>query len=369
MNTLTTNIPIKITISNDIIDTIELGDLSLSYLNVGDKDYSENVKLLLETIFDKFNSKNTCECKVDLASAISNQIITSNDNIQMLEKKHKEEIESMKSKFQNMLENVMEVNLGAKEKEYAVLLEKKESQIKMLEYKIEEQEKQYTHEKNINTEIDDIKTNINKFFKGDNKTLGDTGEDYVYNYINKYFMMTDATLEKVSNLSNSCDIFLKYKFLKCGIEVKNHSTTIKTDIIKRFTEIDIVNENYNCGIFVSLKTAYANVADIKHFDIKFYNNKPVIFLSETANNPEHIIIAVKLLEFIISNNSKKGNEIESTIQTVKGYIQSLEKLQRNNNQIMKIVKESNKDIVEVIKSIHTLLEDNTSSVDSVKSNE
>jgi hypothetical protein len=362
MNTLTTNIPIKITISNDIINSIELGDLSLSYLNVGDKDYSMDVKLLLETILSKFNSKNTCECKVELASAISSQIITSNDKIQMLEKKHKEEVEKIKSKFQDMMENVMEANVnakvGAKEKEYAVLLEKKESQIEILKYKMEEKEKEYIHAKNINEEIGDIKTNINKFFKSDNMTLGNMGEDYIYNYINKYFMMTEACIEKVNGLSNACDIFLKYKSLKCGIEAKNHSSTIKNDVIKRFTEVDIKNDNYNCGIFISLKTAYANVADIKHFDIKFYHNKPVIFLAETINNPEHIIIAVKLLDFIVSNNSKSENEIESTIQTVKGYIQSLEKLQRNNNQIMKIVKESNKDIVEMIKSIHTLLEAN-----------
>lgn len=356
MNTLTTNIPIKITISNDIIDSIELGDLSLSYLQYEDKDYSKNVKLLLETIFDKFNNRNSeCECKIDVSSVI----ISSNDNIKKMEKRHKEEIENMKSKFQNMLENVIESNLNDKEKEYAVLLEKKESEIKMLEYKMEAKEKELSHAKNINEEINDIKTNINKFFKSDNITLGNMGEDCVYNYINKYFLMSDATLEKVSNLSNSCDIYLKYKSLKCGIEVKNHSTSIKTDVIKRFTEVDIMNENYNCGIFISLKSTFANVADIKHFDIKFYNNKPVVFLSETVNNLEHTIIAVKLLDFIISNNSKSENEIESTIQTVKGYIQSLEKLQRNNNQIMKIVKESNKDIVEVIKSIHALLDSNT----------
>lgn len=364
MNTLTTTIPIRIVISNDIINSIELSDLSLSYFNIGDKDYSMDVKLLLNTIFDKFNNRHSCGCNVDISTAISSQIHTSNNKIQILEKKHKDEIEKMKSKFQNMLENIMETKIGAKEKEYAVLLEKKESQIEILKYKMQEKEKEYIQSKNINEEIDGIKTNINKFFKSDNMTLGNMGEDYIYNYINKYFMMTEACIEKVNGLSNACDIFLKYKSLKCGIEAKNHSATIKNDVIKRFTEVDIKNDNYNCGIFISLKTAYANVANIKHFDIKFYHNKPVIFLAETINNPEHIIIAVKLLDFIVSNNSKKGNEIESTIQTVKGYIQSLEKLQRNNNQIMKIVKESNKDIVDVIKSIHTLLDSHTSNDNS-----
>lgn len=353
MNTLTTTIPIRIVISNDIINSIELSDLSLSYFNIGDRDFSTDIKMLLDTIFNKFNNRNIeCECKMDVSSVI----ISSNNKIEEIEKKHKEEVEKIKSKCQDMLENVMENNLKFRE-----------SEIKMLEYKLETKEKELINEKNINAEINDIKTNINKFFKGDNMTLGNMGEDYVYNYINKYFMMTEACIERVNGLSNACDIFLKYKSLKCGIEVKNHSTTIKSDVIKRFTEVDIMNENYNCGIFISLKSTFANVTDIKHFDIKFYHNKPVIFLSETANNPEHIIIAVKLLDFIISNNSEKGNEIESTIQTVKGYIQSLEKLQRNNNQIMKIVKESNKDIVEVIKSIHTLLESNTPSNDSNKS--
>lgn len=315
MNTLTTTIPIRIVISNDIINSIELSDLSLSYFNIGDRDFSTDIKMLLDTIFNKFNNRNIeCECKMDVSSVI----ISSNNKIEEIEKKHKEEVEKIKSKCQDMLENVMENNLKFRE-----------SEIKMLEYKLETKEKELINEKNINAEINDIKTNINKFFKSDNnQTLGNLGEDYVYNYINKYFMMTDACIEKVNGLSNACDIFLNYKSLKCGIEVKNHSTTIKTDVIKRFSEVDIKNDNYNCGIFISLKTSFANVANIKHFDIKFYHNKPVIFLAETINNPEHIIIAVKLLDFIVSNNSKKGNEIESTIQTVKGYIQSLEKLQR-----------------------------------------
>lgn len=350
MVTLTMNIPIKITISNDTVNSIEL--CNLSNLNIEDKNYLSDVKSVLNTIFNRFNSK--CDCKSD----ISNVIISSSDKIQEMEKKHKEEIEKIKSKFEHMMENVMKNNRNFRE-----------SEIKMLEYKLETKEKELSNAKNINAEINDIKTNINKFFKSDNITLGDMGEDYVYNYINKHFMMSDSTVERVGGLNNACDIFLKYKSLKCGIEVKNHSATIKNDVIKRFTEVDIKNDNYNCGIFISLKTAYANVANIKHFDIKFYHNKPVIFLAETINNLEHIIIAVKLLDFIISNNSEKGNEIESTIQTVKGYIQSLEKLQRNNNQIMKIVKESNKDIVDVIKSIHTLLESNTPSNDSIKSKE
>jgi hypothetical protein len=125
--------------------------------------------------------------------------------------------------------------------------------------------------------------------------------------------------------------------------------------IKRFVEIDIKNENYNCGIFVSIRSEFVNVSKIKHFDVRFYHNKPVIFLTDVIRRPEHIVYAIKTLEFIVSNNSRTANEINTIIQSVRTMIQTLDKLQRNNNSCIKNLKESNQTIEEVKTEIRKLL--------------
>ena len=387
MNKIAVNIPVEITIYEGNLSNISLSDSVDFNVLYDNKNYTECVKFIINNILSKFNNVSECDCKRNIQDLISKNIQEVNDKEKEVEKKYNMEIEKhiqnaeiLKQEYEsklNILERKYEVELenkskqylmleesindkicskyGDKEKEYILTLEKKEGEIAMLNYKLEQEYLNNKSKEIIASDLGVIKSDIQRFFKYDKNELGAQGETFIYEYIKQYLLLTDATVEKVNGESNACDIYLSYGNIKCGIESKNHTGAIRSDAIQRFVTTDIINPRYNCGIFISIKSEFVNVANIKHFDIKFYGSKPVIFLSEIIKKPEQIMIAIKILEFIISNNSKSENEIKTIIQTIQNYIPNLEKLQRNNKQIMKIVKESDKDIEGIINYIYKLL--------------
>ena len=387
MNKIKVNIPVEISICDENINSISFDNHNDFNVIFDTKNYTECVKFIISNMLSKFNNISECDCKRNIQDLMSKNIRELNDKEKLLENKYTFEIQKQNQTIEllkqeqeskiNILEKKYEVELdnklkqysmledsindkicskfGEKEKEYMLALEKKESEIAMLNYKLEQENINNQSKEIIAGELNTIKSDIQKFFKYDKNDLGAQGETFIYEYIKQYLLLTDASIEKVNGMSNACDIYLSYGNIKCGIESKNHTGTIRSDAIQRFITTDINNPRYNCGIFISIKSEFVNVSQIKHFDIRFYGNKPVIFLSEIMKKPEQIMIAIKILEFIISNNSKSENEIQTIIQAIQNYIPSLEKLQRNNKQIIKIAKESDKDIDEIINSIYKLL--------------
>lgn len=399
MNKLKLNIPVEITLSED--NNLKLNFDNETIFNeiiLNEKNYSQYIKFIVESMFNRFNNSSECDCKRNIQDLMSKNISDLNEKEKILENKYTFEIEKQKQTIEllkqeqeskiNNLERKYEVELenktkqyfvleesindkicskfGEKEKQYLISLEKKESEIDMLKYKIEQTNINNQSKEIIASELTTIKSDIQKFFKSDKNDLGAQGENFIYEYLRQYLLLTDASIEKVNGLSNACDIYLSYGKLKCGIESKNHTGPVRSDHINRFITTDIHNPQYNCGIFISIKSEFVNISGIKHFDIKFYNNKPVIFLSEILKKPEQMMLAIKTLEFIISHNSRNENEIQTIIQAVQNYIPSLEALQRNNKQITKIAKESDKNIDAIIKSIYKLLAIDNPNVNSNK---
>ncbi len=382
------NIPVEINIIDSLVSTINLSnDDAFPVISDDDNDFSNYVKIAFASMLNKFNNSYSCDCKTNVQIAIAKQIQEHAASIKLNEMKYssemnikQEEIESIRNNYEEKIKNIqykLEAELenkenilvqlkeninekihamfGEKEKKYELSLEKKDSEIKLLNYKLETIQEQLSEKQQVNKEINEIKESINRVFRNNNAVLGASGEQFVYNYIKDQTILNDSQIEDVSGSSNACDMFLQYKSIKCGIESKNHKDAVKTDSIKRFVEIDIKNENYNCGIFVSIRSEFVNVSKIKHFDVRFYHNKPVIFLTDVIRRPEHIVYAIKTLEFIVSNNSRTANEINTIIQSVRTMIQTLDKLQRNNNSCIKNLKESNQTIEEVKTEIRKLL--------------
>lgn len=204
---------------------------------------------------------------------------------------------------------------------------------------------------------------VSKVLKSDIHTMAECGESFVYDTIYDYlYLSNNFTLERVNGQNNACDIFLSNNQLKCAIEVKNHSHPVKTEHINRFINIDIKNENYNAGIFISLKTKFVNTANIKHFDIKIFDKKPVIFLSEFVKKKEHIILAINILNYIISNDNKSKEEIESIVELLNMMLNQLQNLQKNNNNAMKILRESNQQIEHMLNSIDNIVNPNSNNI-------
>lgn len=382
------SIPVEIEIVDSLATSIYISnDEAFPVISDGYNDFSDYVKLSFISMLNKFNNSYACDCKTAIQNAVAKQIQDHASNIHLNEMKYKAEIEakrreneSIRNNYEERIKNIqdkLEAQLeskehtlmqlkeninekihavfGEKEKDYMISLEKKESEIKLLSYKLESTQAKLSESNNVNAEINEIKESINKVFRNNNAVLGASGENFIYSYIKDHMILNESQIENVSGCSNACDIYLQYKSIKCGIESKNHTYPVKSACINRFTETDIKNDNYNCGLFVSIKSEFVNVSNIKHFDVRFYHNKPVIFLSDIVRRPEHIIYAIKTLEFIVSNNSRTTNEINTIIQTVRTMVQTMDKLQRNNNSCIKSLKESNQSIEEIKNEIRKML--------------
>lgn len=388
MNKFAVNIPLEFIVNNELIDEIRIyKTATFPEIKFGNNDFTSYVKISLENMLNKFNGKYVCDCNHKIQNAIAKHVSEHNSKLQIIDLKHQAEInikqeqehmvrkdyedkiknieykyslviqdkEKQIEKIQQTLNEKIQTAFGDREKEYLISIEKKESQIQMLNYKLEQASKEIQKSDNVNKELGEIKESIHKVFRPNNAVLGAVGEHFIYDYVKEYMLLADCKIEDVSGISNACDISIQYKSIKCGVESKNHTNNVKSDDIKRFTNTDIANNNYNCGIFCSVKSEFVNVSNIKNFDIRFYHDKPVVFLTEVLRRPENIIYAIKTLDFIISNNSKTQNEINTIIQSVQTMIQTMDKIQRNNNQVIKIMKESNKEIDDIEKKIRKLL--------------
>lgn len=204
------------------------------------------------------------------------------------------------------------------------------------------------HDISQNASLDEtLQSMFGKFFNGSNSELGEAGEDFVYDTLREITSLDDnATVTRVNGMSNSCDIYMLINQLKLAVEVKNHSHPIKASSVDRFISIDMLNDKYNAGIFVSLKTDFVSTSKIKNFDIKYVKDKPVIFISKCLMNKEYLKIAIRILGHII-RCGRNNSEVKVLIDKVKASLGRLETITNSNNQILKIVKTNNSIIDEI----------------------
>jgi hypothetical protein len=160
---------------------------------------------------------------------------------------------------------------------------------------------------------------IDKYFNkhSNNVRTGDIGEDFVYQYLKQYLELGSGSLDIVKGKGHLGDLSLVYENLKCIIEVKNHSESVRQDNIARFSTIDLLNVSYNSGLFISIKSDIVANANIKHFDIKYYNNKPAVFITHAIQRPHDIVLGIKILNFLVYQES-------FTNESVSGYVALLQ---------------------------------------------
>lgn len=258
-----------------------------------------------------------------------------NDEIEILKKQYTIDLEKNNEKILNesdKLKYIYEADINNLKQQLIMydklLLEEKENKNKMYEF--------YN---SMSNKID----NIDKYFSKNTTTSisGELGEEFIFNYILSNLELSNANLKKVNGKSNACDILLQYNNLNCCIESKNHSTPITQAQIKRFLTTDLNNPNYNSGIFISLKTDFADINNIKHFDIKYENNKPSIFLSKFIMRPNDIILAIKILDFIIYNQKFNTSDVNKYITLLKNNIDTLHSIMEINLDNIKNLNKSN----------------------------
>jgi len=258
-----------------------------------DKD-NNNIKILIDKLSKKFNEEkiNDIKNKVDEVKYIYDIKLNEMDTLLIKEKlKNKEELYEEKLKNNILFNNF-----------------------------VDETNNNYITIAGLLT-----KTNISK---------GKYGEDMVYNTLKNAFGRF-TKIDKVNGEKNCGDIYIEHDRVNAVIEVKNHDNTISSNVIEKFISKDIYNENYNSGIFISLKSNYNEKSNIKHFDIKYIDNKPIIFLCNVENQIEDINSAVIVLNNLLKlNDEYKISDIQSYITKFKrDYIDYTEFKKDINNMI------------------------------------
>jgi hypothetical protein len=261
-----------------------------------------NEKENLKKYIKEFNEdyKIYKEIKKELKEKIKNK---ENEEYKNIKKKHESEIENLKRVYENKYK-YQEEDINNKYKNKIEILEEKIKNIKEqteLEYKI-----RLEYEKK---RVEDLEKNNNNLILLTNKKAqnkGIEGEQEIYNHIkNQLLLNENSAIYNVSkDKKENADLYLKHNKLNCVIEIKNHTTTIHKNDIKKFEEVYIKQEKYNCGIFISLESEFAVSSNKQDLDIKFINNKPIIYLSNVNSNKDKIILAIKILEYLLANQDE-----------------------------------------------------------------
>jgi len=233
-----------------------------------------------------------------------------------------------------------------------------EAKLELERYKLTEREKEINELKNHNNQA---LTNILSLLDNNNTNIqkGIIGEAIVYNYLyDKIKINNEWSIENVSKDGNhSSDIEIKYKNVNCVIEVKNIKTNMTESNIKKFNEVYINNDikKYNCGIFVSLKSSFGPSTNLYDFAIKSINGKYVIYLANVESNLEKIIIALDILNYLISLN-ENYNEVNIIMELMSAQMRNYNCIVSDINKASSALKSSLTNIKKYKEDIYKFLE-------------
>lgn len=240
------------------------------------------------------------------------------DEIQSMKEDHMKEIELTKLLINEQIEDRVE-------DKYTILLNNEIEKNKKLE---EDKERLY--------EI------LNKNEKIVN--IGNIGEEYILDALEKYIeYVPNSCVERIGqNHAEEGDISLTYDCLRCIIEIKNYTNQITPITLKKFNEVYMKREQYNCGMFISIKSNFSKGCMIKCFSLKLINNKPVIYLSCVSDNIDKIYMSINVLNYCLLNN--KISNVENVVDIINMSLTHLNEVELQNKRIMNNVKDSLKSL-------------------------
>ena len=268
----------------------------------------------------------------------------------ILENKIKDKDERFKSKEINIIENYeSKVNILEEKIKY-IKEETAENSKQEINYLSKENEKLLTETAQLKQEKDQLYILTNKKAQ----TKGREGEQDILDYLRSKFEYSNAIVEYVGkDQKYSSDIYLEYEKLKCVIEIKNHESAIQKNDIKKFEEVYIKKESYNCGMFISLESEYSAMSNKQDFYIMYIDEKPIIYLSNVSKNINKIIFGIKILNYLLEN--KNQNNFELIFNLLKAQIHNYSNLNKkliDMNQILNEIildtKNNKKEIEKII---------------------
>jgi hypothetical protein len=331
-------------------------------------NYENQINSYKNDIYNKDLQFHSLKQSYDSIYADIKHNIESNINEQFKYKENlfKQQILDEQNKYLELnkkLDSLINIKADSIKNEYDIIINNLHNDINLLKYKNEQLNNSSSIANMLDNKIFDLHNSINSNFSNINKFLynsdssqsGEIGELFIYNYISDFLQLNNGSIQRVNGKQHAGDMFLLYNHLKCCIESKFHSNAIRQDQINRFLNVDILNSEYNSGIFISSKSDFVNSSSIKHFDIIISHNKPVIFLANIIKKPHEILLAIKIINFLLYQQSFNNSNLQSFISFLNSHLSMLNQLFSSNNSLANSLADSNRRISLAVNDIELLL--------------
>ena len=139
--------------------------------------------------------------------------------------------------------------------------------------------------------------------RAQNSTLkGQSGESLTLQVLTRMF--PTAEVEDTHSQKGRGDFIMRETDFCMLIETKNYRNNVTKPEIDKFYRDMEVNNDIDCGLFMSLKSGICARAD---FALEVCSGKPVIFLHNVTDNMENVRLAVQLFRLI-----KKSDMVDLT---------------------------------------------------------
>lgn len=326
--------------SNDNHDIINKINEDLKLLYAIKKKYIHNYEF--ETSLHNFNKIQSIQSQYEKdIMTLKEELNNKTKIIEKIKCNYEEEINLMRIKFTQSITNLN-----------SSLDNRVSSEIKHIEEKYKIKEEFYQNairelkEKDImiNTIHQDNTAILNLLQRPKSTVdIGNEGELIIYNILQKFISYnTNARLENMANNSMSGDLKLTYDEIRCCIEVKNFKEDVSTNQIDKFYRDLHKNSNcYNSGIIISIKSGFVAKSGISDMEIRIYDNKPVIYLSNIEKNKDKLIMSIHVLNRIVKMiKSGFKNNIQDFLNQFRIQVKNLEDIETQ----IKVLKQTTKNI-------------------------
>jgi len=206
---------------------------------------------------------------------------------------------------------------------YNDIIENYKKDIENYKKDIEASKKDIENNNNVINTINSLSESLKpvyKFYNGTNMEKGNLGEKRVFNLLTQNSYFKDAIIEDTSNQTSRGDIYLKWKGLRCLLEIKNKDYVTKEDISKFKKDVLLTSDsiyNINSAILISLKTDQFYGQSRENIKLELINNVPHLYIY--LKNNDDIEYALSYLEFIINNKIDNTEKNAILINYFKSY--------------------------------------------------
>jgi len=158
---------------------------------------------------------------------------------------------------------------------------------------------------------DKLFTQVNNQMVSSNK--GMIGENIVVEWLTKFYPLSG--LEVTAKKGKKADMVLELEDTKFLIEVKNFKCNVPKRDIEKFEQEMMTIEDIDAGVFISTSS---NIQGREDWEIRHYNGRPGIYLTNVSDDPKRIKGAINFLKKLIATEINVVN-LGAITTTVKNF--------------------------------------------------